>query len=305
MASMGAVAAAMGMGAPVTGVDTHAHVFRRGLPLAGERRYAPGYDAKPDAYLAQLEAQRLSHGVLVQPSFLGTDNSYLMAALRRWPQRLRGIAVLDPAAPKGLLHALDIAGVVGIRLNLIGRPDPALDLDPWPLFLRRVADFGWQVEIQVEARRLPGLLGPLLRAGVSVVLDHFGRPDPVLGVEDPGFRHLLSLGEGGRVWVKLSGAYRNGDGSVAQAAVPLLKRHLGVERLVWGSDWPHTQFEAVSSHAAARAQLDTWLPDPRERAAVLIDTPRALFRLGDVSPPPALLGEGGTQAKLGRVGAAA
>lgn len=282
MVGMGAAAAAIGAAArPVTGVDTHAHVFRRGLPLVGGRRYEPAYDATPEEYLARLDARGLSHGVLVQPSFLGTDNDYLLAALRCWPERLRGIVVLSPTVSGGLLNMLDAAGVVGVRLNLIGRPDPALDRDPWPLFLGRLADLGWQVEVQVEAGHLPRLLGPLLTAGVNVVLDHFGRPDPVLGVDDPGFRHLLAAGaESGRVWVKLSGAYRSGGDAVAGAAVPLLKRHLGVERLVWGSDWPHTQFETVASHADAHARLDLWLPDAGERAAVLIDTPRRLFRMG-------------------------
>ncbi|WP_109122365.1 amidohydrolase family protein [Azospirillum sp. TSO22-1] len=265
----------------VTGVDSHAHVFRRGLPLAGVRRYAPVYDATPEEYLNHLDAAGLSHGVLVQPSFLGTDNSYLLAALRRWPRRLRGIAVLDPGAPPARLRGLNDAGVVGVRLNLIGRPDPALTLDPWPLFLTRIADLGWQVEVQAEARRLPGLAAGLLRAGVGVVLDHFGRPDPALGVDDPGFRGVLDLGRSGRVWVKLSGAYRCGGAGTARAALPQLKRYFGVERLLWGSDWPHTQFEGETCHAEARARLDDWLPDAAERAAVLVDTPRALFRFGE------------------------
>lgn len=58
-------------------------MFERGLPLAGARRYAPSYDATLPAYLAQLDAHGLSHGVLIQPSFLGVDNSYLLAALRQ------------------------------------------------------------------------------------------------------------------------------------------------------------------------------------------------------------------------------
>ncbi len=85
--------------ARITGIDTHAHVFERGLPLANARRYAPGYDAPLSAYLAQLDAHGLSNGVLIQPSFLGTDNSYLLAALKQAPQRLRGVAVIDPTAP--------------------------------------------------------------------------------------------------------------------------------------------------------------------------------------------------------------
>ena len=32
-------------------VDTHAHVFTRSLTLAGERRYAPDYDASIADYL--------------------------------------------------------------------------------------------------------------------------------------------------------------------------------------------------------------------------------------------------------------
>ena len=58
----------------MTGIDTHAHVFARGLTLAEGRRYAPDYDAPVEDYLRRLDENGLSHGVLVQPSFLGTDS---------------------------------------------------------------------------------------------------------------------------------------------------------------------------------------------------------------------------------------
>ncbi|QRG26799.1 amidohydrolase family protein [Halomonas binhaiensis] len=80
----------------VIGVDTHAHVFRADLPLAPGRRYSPDYDASVDSFLGHLNLHGVSHGVLVQPSFLGTDNSFMVAALRQHPSRLRGIAVVDP-----------------------------------------------------------------------------------------------------------------------------------------------------------------------------------------------------------------
>lgn len=56
-------------------IPTHAHVFARDLPLTSDRRYAPAYDATIDDYLGMLDRNGMSHGVLVQPSFLGTDNS--------------------------------------------------------------------------------------------------------------------------------------------------------------------------------------------------------------------------------------
>jgi predicted TIM-barrel fold metal-dependent hydrolase len=64
-------------------VDTHAHVFRRGLKLADTRRYAPDYDVEIEDYLRQLDAHAVTRGVLVQPSFLGTDNSFMLKALHR------------------------------------------------------------------------------------------------------------------------------------------------------------------------------------------------------------------------------
>ena len=92
-------------------------------PAADVRRYAPDYNATPEDYIKVLDANGVSHAVLVQPSFLGTDNHYLLDALRRYP-RFRGIAVVQPTIRSDELRALDEAGVVGIRLNLIGAPDP-------------------------------------------------------------------------------------------------------------------------------------------------------------------------------------
>ena len=264
-------------------VDTHAHVFRRGLKLADTRRYAPDYDAGVDDYLRQLDAHAITHGVLVQPSFLGTDNSFMLEAVRRHPARLRGIAVVSPDVAISELRELAASGVVGIRLNLVGLPLPDLQAEPWPALMRRVADQGWQVEVHREARDLAGVVRLLLEAGVDVVVDHFGRPDPALGVDDPGFRHLLSAAATRRLWVKLSGAYRNGaDGrgeAIARAAIPLLRDAFGLERLLWGSDWPHTQFEGSITYAATISDIEAWLPDPAERRLVLDDAPTKLFRL--------------------------
>jgi len=266
----------------VAAVDTHAHVFTRALTLTGDRRYAPDYDASIADYRAMLDRNSMARGVLIQPSFLGTDNGYMVSALQSAPERLRGIAVLDPGAETATLRGLAGQGVVGLRLNLIGRPDPDFAGPVWRAHLARVADLGWQIEVQAEARRLARLLPPLVEAGVPVVVDHFGRIDPALGIADPGFADLLGFGRGGRVWVKLSGAYRIGSGEAgrqtALQAAERLRGAFGARRLLWGSDWPHTQFETQASPAEARRDLDAWVPDPAERRIVLAETPAELFR---------------------------
>lgn len=268
--------------AHIASVDTHAHVFERGLPLAQKRRYVPDYDATLDAYFGQLDTHGVSHGVLVQPSFLGTDCSYMLDALRRAPQRLRGVAVIERDCRIDTLTEMANVGIAGIRLNLIGHADQPLDRWVSAQTLALVRDLKWHVEVHAEAARLQGIVEPLLDAGMNVVVDHFGRPDPGIGVKDVGFRRLLQLADTQRVWVKISAAYRNRrqlrpDDHDAHEAFHFLKAAFGVHRLMWGSDWPHTQFEADEDFAHALEFLRALLPVEEERRVVLADTPARLY----------------------------
>jgi predicted TIM-barrel fold metal-dependent hydrolase len=270
--------------APALAIDTHAHVFRRGLPLAPGARYTSDYDATPADYLAQLDANGMSHGVLVQISFLGTDNSYILDAIRESKGRFKGIAVVEPTISLAEMKALDAAGIVGVRLNLVGRPIPDFTVAPWPEHLKAVADLGWQVEIHREAKDLEAIVTPLLKAGVTVVVDHFGRYDGAMGVDDPGFRYLLTQGASKRLWVKVSAAYRNGkDGTGEPAALkayPMLRDTLGLDRLLFGSDWPHTTFEKTANYASQKAFFERMVTDAGERQQIMGRNAATLFRIG-------------------------
>ncbi len=263
-------------------IDTHAHIFTQGLKLAPVHRYLPDYDAPLETYLSLLRKFSFTNGVLIQPSFLGTDNSYLMAALKAHPNLLRGIAVIDPTRDAEKLEEMSEEGCVGIRLNLFGFPDPELTAPAWKRVLAKIRNLDWQVEIHAEARRLPEIINPLLDAGVKVAVDHFGRPSSKLGVDDPGFQYLLSAAESRRVWIAISGAYRNGAGGrgeqIALEAIPMLKKSFGLDRMIWGSDWPFTQFEKSENYETAYQFLLKMLPAEQERRVVLGDTPAKLFK---------------------------
>jgi len=254
-------------------VDCHAHVFIQGLTLAAERRYQPDYDAPVPAYLAMLDSLGLSHGLLIQPSFLGTDNSFLLAALRMAPDRLRGVVVLSPDCPVEEMREMAAAGIVGVRLNLMGRADPPLGSGLWRAHLSAVAALGWHVEVQAKADRLSALLPRLLDHGGNVVVDHFGLPDGT----DAGFGALLDAAGTGRTWVKLSAAYRSTPSG--WQALPTLLRAFGPERLVWGSDWPHTGFEKDVVTADQLTALNQVVADAKIRRQILFESPRRLFRL--------------------------
>jgi len=158
----------------ITGIDTHAHVFRQDLPMVSNRRYSPHYDALVEQYLAHLDRHGLSHGVLIQPSFLGTDNHFMLDALRRYPQRLRGVAVVDASISDTQLDELEEAGVVGIRLNLIGKALTEYASAEWLGLFARLGARGWQVEIQRGIDDVALVIPGLLAFGVTVVIAYFG-----------------------------------------------------------------------------------------------------------------------------------
>ncbi|OHV08696.1 amidohydrolase family protein [Kushneria phosphatilytica] len=268
----------------VRGVDAHAHIFSPDLPMVPERRYSPDYEAPVAQYLAHLDRHGLSHGMLVQPSFLGTDNGYMLAALRQYGERLRGTAVVEPEIDEAGLDELQQAGVVSIRLNLIGRTLDDYGSARWQRLFARLVERRWSLEIQRGAEDLGAILPTIQASGVSVVIDHFGLPKGPLDATVPEHRALLDGLAEGRLWVKLSAAYRSALSEAgAQASLETMRQvRGGLDRFVWGSDWPHTRFETHTDYDEQFALLQRLLPDADDRQQVLVNNPARLFGLDGV-----------------------
>jgi predicted TIM-barrel fold metal-dependent hydrolase len=266
---------------PADGIDSHAHVFAPGLPVAAQRRYTPDYAATLEQYLKRLDEQGLVSGVLVQPSFLGTDNAYLLEALRQAAGRCRGVAVVDPDVDFNELETMDGAGVVGARLNLFGRPLPDFTQAAWQGFFEKLNALDWHVEVHCPYQQLPAVMPALLEKAGKIVVDHLGRPDFKQGVRLEQLEYLCSLAASGRVWVKLSGDYRIWpEGSIegCEAVVQYLIDSFGTRRLMWGSDWPHTEHESLSSVRKSLHWLINAVASQEDLAEILSHTPKSFFR---------------------------
>lgn len=260
-------------------IDAHTHVFVRGLKPAVRARYTPDYDASWQTLLALAEKNGAGRAVILQPSFLGYDNSYLFEALKAEPGRFRGVPWISPSVETSAEQWEEMArlGVRGLRLPIFGLPTPQWSYygDMFAEALRR----DWPIHLYVEARRLPEILPFLLDAGHRVVIPHFGMFDRKLGpLRDPGFELLLQKASTGRIWLVLSGAYRVGL-ERARPAAPLLLAAFGPDRLMWGSDWPHTDtdLDRVTTYPKTLQWLEEWVPDPAMRRMILIDTPAKLY----------------------------
>ena len=255
-----------------TFVDSHFHVFKAGVAQPGAR-YVPHYDAPMPAWQAQAQTQGVQRGVLVQPSFLGTDNSGLLYELTGNPRGLRGVVVLEPDTPVVELERLNALGVRGIRLNLAG---VSHQIEPWQhatAFWDSLLTLGWHLELHTDIGALPGVLAQL-PGTLPLVLDHMGKPDAIC-LGDPSVRAVLARAQQSPVYIKLSGPYRL-DGRDPFALARLWQSELGSHRLLWGSDWPFTNHEHEAHYPTLFAALREWVGE-HALQAVLVDNPNAVY----------------------------
>ncbi|WP_151639153.1 amidohydrolase family protein [Noviherbaspirillum aerium] len=262
-------------------IDTHAHIFSAAGPFMPGARYCPNYDAKIEDWLALWPPAGVTHGVLVQPSFLGTDNSLLLGALEQRPELLRGVIVIDSSVGKAQLQQWNRTGARGVRLNLIGIGDLSVFGGPqWSKIFRWMVELGWHLEVQCEGERLAALLSVLPDIPLALVIDHFGLPDPHAAGYCPGILALFQETRRRKVFVKLSAPYRLRGVNPGKYAELYLKE-LGPEFLLWGTDWPWTNHESGRSYTECQGMLRTWIPSPDSEDMVLGGAPRALYRFGE------------------------
>jgi len=264
--------------------DCHAHVIDPArFPLATG---GPGYRPKPDEvgtaeqYVAVLDAHGARHALLVQPSGYGVDNAAALDAMRRFPGRFKTIAMVAEDTPERELRRLGDAGVVGVRFNLVAFERDGLTRAGAPRFLARLKALGWWAQVYADDAQWPEV-APVLRAsGVRVLIDHFGVRNLAGGLRQPGVQAVLALGRDGNAAVKLSAAFRSATAPAFAEVDPYaaaLLAAFGIERCIWGSDWPFIGVPRRPSYAEVLAPLARWLPDADDRARVLWHNPVRLF----------------------------
>jgi predicted TIM-barrel fold metal-dependent hydrolase len=229
-------------------------------------------------YLRMLRTLGCSRGVLVQPSPYGTDNAALLAALRSAEFPLRGVALVDNDASDDQLEELHWAGVQGVRRHLTDNTDAALAL--LPQLAARIGQFGWHLQLYLDAAQRPDIDRILLDLPVALVIDHFGLVPAGQGVDSPGFHMLLRLAASGRCWFKLSAPYRISTRPPRFPDVTPIVRALieaAPERCLWGTDWPHPNASFMPNDGDLVDLLPEWIPDETLRRKVLVDNPERLY----------------------------
>lgn len=237
--------------------DCHAHVYET-VDAIANARYVPQTPAPLAEWQQNLDANGLIGGVIVQVSFLGTDNSQLCAALARLDRtRFAGVAVVPLDVSDEELARLKSAGVRGVRWNLIrGAHIPDINAVQTQAFFEKLHNAGFHLEIQLEGARLAPILPVLVDQGVNVVIDHFGLPSEPDPKHDPLLRSLSQLSERKSTFFKFSAHYRTPFDVEPHAQVVI--EALNEDQIIWGSDWPHTQHESAIVNERAHQMSSLW-----------------------------------------------
>lgn len=247
--------------------DCHVHVYERVYAAVDKPRYLPPAPASRETWLEHLRAHGVEGGVIVQISFLGTDNSEMLKALRVLDRgRFRGVAVVSFDADEETLEALKTEGIRGIRWNLVGgAPLPDLSSLAVRGFLERLNRAGLHLQIQLEGDRLGPYFRELAPLAERIVIDHFGLPSAPLPKDEPWIRAMTDLAPSSDLWVKFSAPYRS-PVDVSPHAQEILNV-VGPGRVVWGSDWPWTNHEGKHDYGDTIAWMHRWF-GPNEWARI-------------------------------------
>jgi len=254
-------------------IDAHVHVW---TPDTGKYPLAKGFTKAqmqppsftPEELFAHSKPSGVNRIVLIQMSYYGFDNRYMLEMMRRHKGVFSGIAVIDSEAdrPDREMARLAKLGVRGFRIRPRKRP-----VERWldgPGFERM-----WRAGAEHRLAMCP-LIYPAALLALSrmcakhpktpVIIDHLCRIGVDGEIRRADVDALCGLAAFPEVRVKVSAFYALGKKTPPyDDLLPMIERVVkayGVKRLMWASDSP---FEVVNGDYAASVALI------RERAKFL------------------------------------
>ncbi|KAH8903836.1 amidohydrolase 2 [Coniochaeta sp. PMI_546] len=288
--------------------DTHIHVFDpEHFPYSTNRSYTP----KP-ALITEypFSTTGCKNIVVVQATVQGHSPNPLLADLgnKSTPAtNIRGLCTIDLSETSDAeLDTLHAAGVRGVRMSTMtwghGSQAEAFEIAEKILAVaEKVARLAWVVDVFTDVKTwaaMAGLIRRELDMRVKLVADHCGGTFP--GDEkSEDFEKFVQMVREGFLFVKLSGfdrLYPGHEGGM-DAMEPIVKAivEANPKRILYGSDWPHTQlgvsrkgksddqrlkdiegFRDVDDEMHIRT-LRKWIPDNETWQNLWVNNPKQVF----------------------------
>ena len=260
-------------------IDAHVHVW-----TSDTRRYplATGYTKRqmaipsftPEELFVHARPCGVKRVVLIQMSYYGSDNSYMLDMVHRHKGVFSGVGIVDEAGdPRPKMRELARQGVRGFRIAAgTQAPDRWLASDAMAAMWRCGAEDRLAICPLMNPEYLPALEAMCRKhPKTPVVIDHFARIGIDGQIRTRDLENLCGLARHKSVRVKLSAYYALGRKKAPYLDLaPMIRRLLdafGPERLMWASDSP---FQVLGGHryrdsiALIRERLDFLTAADRE-----------------------------------------
>lgn len=272
-------------------IDAHSHIWTNDLshyklrPGATPAQLVPA-SFTDDELMAIASPEGVGRVVLIQHwPHHGWDNSYLIDAWKRHPERFRIVGQIDDSGdnPAQLMRTMLKQGVTGFRIG------PGVGPKDW----LGTAGMQQMWKTAAETRQsMCCLINPEDLAGVSsmcgrypdtpVVIDHFARIGASGEIPPSEVKQLCDMAKHQQTRVKISAYYAFGKKQQPHhELIPMIHQLFeayGADRLMWASDCPY-QLDGdntyKSSIALIRDQID--FVTPEERRSLLQTTAEKTF----------------------------
>lgn len=242
-----------------------------------------------DVFLSNMDYARVSAAVVVQEFIDGIQNEYLSEVRRGWPERFRVCAMCDFRKAGFLDEALcqiasglyDGVAIPGHRLS---RP---LDDPEMMAMYSRMERFGMFLSLCLhednhQLSEVENIIASF--PGLKIAIGHFGM------VTTPGWMEQIRLARHPNVYVESGGItwlfnseFYPFDGAVR--AVRQAADEVGIDKLMWGSDYPRT-ITAITYRMSFDFILKSDLLSYEEKRAFLGGNARRFYGFGELAVPP-------------------
>jgi predicted TIM-barrel fold metal-dependent hydrolase len=271
-------------------IDAHVHVW---TPDTDRYPLAPGFDVAsmqppsfvPEQLFAHCRPSGVERIVLIQMSFYGFDNRYMLDVMAAHPGTFSGVAVVDSEAADvaDQIAELSRKGVRGLRIHPQAGAAARWQGDRAMQTVWTAArDQGIAICPLINPVDLPHVDAMCVRfPGTRVVIDHFARIGISGTVEPDHLNALVHLARFPDVYVKTSAFYALGKKQPPyDDLIPMMRRLLdtyGPERLMWASDCPYQVQEPHSYEASIALIRDRMDLSPADRRWLLRGTAEKVF----------------------------
>jgi len=235
-------------------VDTHLHLWDPGY-----LRY-PWLDGNEklnqvfllDQYYEATQSISVEKMVFLQCDCLASqceDEAAWVTDLARKDSRIQGIVPLAPLEEGNVVEILERYSanplIKGVRRIIQYESDPFFCLNPGFISgVRLLTRFNYSFDICINHKQLPQTINLVSKCpDVKFILDHIAKPDIKNGQIDPWRKDVAELAKFPNVFCKISGLVTEADtvnwtASDLKPYVDHVLNSFGIDRLIFGSDWP-------------------------------------------------------------------